>query len=75
MDHHCQPWPTSVHQCLEEEGHEELPSPTYQVVPDKPVRYVAQSRTLSFLSPRRLPYSAVKDLIPPPVVMMATTGV
>lgn len=53
----------------------ELPSPTYHVVPDKPVRYVAQSKTLSFLSPRRLPYSAVKDLIPPPVVMMATTGV
>lgn len=48
---------------------------THQVVPDKPVRYVAQSRTWSFFSPCRLPYSAVRDLIPPPVVMMATTGV
>lgn len=68
-------WTTSALQCHEEESHEKLPSPTHQVVPDKPVRYVAQSRTWSFFSPCRLPYSAVRDLIPPPVVMMATTGV
>lgn len=33
-----------------------------------------QSSRLSFWRPSRLPYIAVRDLVPPPVVVMATTG-
>lgn len=33
-----------------------------------------QSNRLSFWRPSRLPYIAVSDLVPPPVVVMATTG-
>lgn len=33
-----------------------------------------QSRRLSFCRPSRLPYIAVSERVPPPVVVMATTG-
>lgn len=33
-----------------------------------------QSNRLSFCRPSRLPYIAVSDRVPPPVVVMATTG-
>lgn len=47
---------------------------SYHVVPDKPVMYETQSKTFSSCTLRRWAYMAVRALVPPPVVMIATTG-